>query len=257
MKRPLFALLCVLLSASTAFSATRSTCPDKILETGSIEGIYRGTECGDLCHAAIELSNGEIFYLLAGEEEAAGQFGPGTGQRVSAEYKIEQFWNEYGNECSRMEVLVSGGRLNAAQGQQSPARTAAAASSPVGQVAPTGESELYMMCPGAVPYPMMKYSNFKKFLQITNNADPNLYKFEKVGNNYYMLTQTATDPMTKKVQVTRYGFREMKEGFLWERGIVPSGKELTINDIFAICPNVFNMFESIVEAVEADAEKKK
>ncbi|MDR2076664.1 MAG: hypothetical protein LBP61_07015, partial [Desulfovibrio sp.] len=122
MKRTLFlAVICALLSVSPVWAASRSTCPDKVLEEGSIEGVFQGVECGDFCHAAIELDNGEVFSLLADEEAVSKAFGSGTGQRVSAAYKVEQFWNEPANECSRLEIFASGKVLAQAGGQAAPA----------------------------------------------------------------------------------------------------------------------------------------
>jgi len=105
------ALACGLFTAPCTFAATRSTCPKKVLDTGTIEGIFLGVECGDFCHAGVKLANGEEFYLLASEEAVKKAFGAGTGQRVSIQYQLEQFWNEFAGDCDRTEVFVSGKKL--------------------------------------------------------------------------------------------------------------------------------------------------
>ena len=140
MEKLLLTVACVFLSVSASHAATRSSCPSKVLETGRIEGIYRGTECGDFCYADIELSNGEMFSLIADEDKIVELFGQGTGQRVSAEYRLEQFWIEEGQHCARDEVLASGKVLSAtsavssADAQAPPAHDA---------VSPTGNTRLF------------------------------------------------------------------------------------------------------------------
>ena len=57
-------------------------CPDKVLDTGTVKGIFRGVECGEACAAAIEVGNGELFWLLADEDTAEKAFGNDTGQQA-------------------------------------------------------------------------------------------------------------------------------------------------------------------------------
>jgi len=84
----------------------KNYCPEKILDTLVVEGKYVGVECGDMCYATILLNNSEEFSFLCGEDDANKYLGsPGTQVKVTV--NIEQFWNEYGNECSRVEVFKS------------------------------------------------------------------------------------------------------------------------------------------------------
>jgi formylglycine-generating enzyme required for sulfatase activity len=124
MKRyPLLILVCLFLAASPAFGSSPAFCQDKVLDEGSVGGIYRGVECGDFRHATIELATGEMFSMLAGEEELEKIFGPGTGQKVSVAYRVQQFWNEYsGGDCARIEVMASGRLLAAAPAGQKAAQ---------------------------------------------------------------------------------------------------------------------------------------
>jgi len=106
--RFIFVLIAVLIFASPAFAASKSRCPDKVLDKGTIEGVYQGMECEDFCYVLMTLDNGETFYLLANEDYVLEAFGEATGQRVSITYNVEQFWNEFGNECTRQEVMTEG-----------------------------------------------------------------------------------------------------------------------------------------------------
>jgi TPR repeat protein len=106
-----------------AEAATRSMCPDKVLNTGTIEGIFLGVECIDMCYGAVKLPSGENFVLLMDEDEAEKVFGKGTGQKVSITYNVEQFWNEYGEICSRLEAFASGKLLTDAKSGQTVAQS--------------------------------------------------------------------------------------------------------------------------------------
>ena len=136
----LLILSCLFLAASPALGASRSTCPDKVLEKGSVEGIYRGVECGDFCYGSMELANGEIFSFMAGEEDTENFFGQGTRQRVSADYQVEQFWFDSANDCLRREVMTSGRVLAAARGQKPSTQAAPVASSSAAQTAPARDA---------------------------------------------------------------------------------------------------------------------
>lgn len=105
-----FLMICFF-SATQSHAATQSSCPEKVLDTGQIEGIYQGTECGDFCHSIIKLDNGEDFVMMCGEEMAEKFFGK-SGQRVAAAFEIQQFWNEFGSECLRTEVCTTGRKIN-------------------------------------------------------------------------------------------------------------------------------------------------
>jgi len=106
----------LLLPCCYAKAATQSTCPDKVLHKGTVEGVFKGNECEDFCWSTITLDNGEDFSFLMPEHLVEKSFGKGTGQRVFVTYEVKQFWNELGGECSRLEVFVSG-KVLAAPGQ--------------------------------------------------------------------------------------------------------------------------------------------
>ena len=136
MKKLLLALLFVPLFASTSFAASKSTCPDKVIDKGTIEGIFQGVECGGSCWATLVLPNGEKFSLIADEDEVEKTFGKGTGQKVSVAFTVQQFWNEPGNECSRVEVMESGKVLAAAPATPAPVAQASAAPAPAAASSP-------------------------------------------------------------------------------------------------------------------------
>lgn len=122
MRSIVIALFCfTVLTCGQAGAATRSMCPDRVLDRGAIEGIFQGVECGDLCHMKVKLPNGEEFSLIADEELAEEAFGAGTGQKVSVTYEVQQFWrveNPDGDPnngwCQRSEVFLAGKVLAAA-----------------------------------------------------------------------------------------------------------------------------------------------
>jgi len=67
------------------------------------------------CYSTIKLANGENFSFMMGEDQAEKVFGEGTGQKVSVQYEVQQFWREEGGGfCARQEVFVSGKLLAAA-----------------------------------------------------------------------------------------------------------------------------------------------
>lgn len=91
----------------TAYSSPK-TCPDKTLGSDSIEGIYSGVEDGDFSWLMLDV-DGESMTFMADSEELEAAFGQNpVGKRIAVEYEIRQFWNEYGNECSRLNVFKSG-----------------------------------------------------------------------------------------------------------------------------------------------------
>ncbi len=124
-------LCCImLLTCGQAEAATQSMCPDKVLDSGTIEGIFLGVECGDYCHATIKLPNGEEFSLFANEETTEKAFGKGTGQKVSVTYELRQYWEGEGMYCNRAEFFASGKLLAAP-----PAQTAQDSSSLASDIA--------------------------------------------------------------------------------------------------------------------------
>lgn len=104
----ILSIFIILSMISYSHAASKSTCPDKILDTNTIEGIYSGIECGDLCYIKLQLSDGDNLLILCDEEAVKNIFGTSTDINVSITYNIEQFWNEYGKECSRIESFQSG-----------------------------------------------------------------------------------------------------------------------------------------------------
>jgi hypothetical protein len=174
MKRyPLLILVCLFLAASPAFGSSPAFCPDKVLDEGSVEGIYRGVECGDFCHATIELATGELFSMLAGEEELEKIFGPGTGQKVSVAYRVQQFWNEYsGGDCTRVEVMASGRLLAAASAGQK------AAQAPVPQKAePSPASGAKTFTNGiGMEFVLIPAGSFTRELNVVNEFNEVLYR---------------------------------------------------------------------------------
>ncbi|WP_298996737.1 lysozyme inhibitor LprI family protein [uncultured Desulfovibrio sp.] len=105
-------LIAVILLSGNASAASKSMCPDKVLGTEAVEGVYLGTACEDFCYSTIRLRNGEDLTFLCGEDNAAKFFGQ-KGAHVKAALELQQFWNELGNECSRQYVCKDGGPLTA------------------------------------------------------------------------------------------------------------------------------------------------
>lgn len=107
MKKSFFIFILLLIfSNSNLIYAAKSRCPDKILGTDTVQGIYQGNECGDMCYSTIKLDTGENFTFIQGEDDSR-IFGD-VGNRVEVTVNIEQFWNEYGQQCDRTEVFKSG-----------------------------------------------------------------------------------------------------------------------------------------------------
>lgn len=94
-------------------AASRTMCKEKVMGTETVEGIYLGTECNDLCYSTIKLNNGEEFTFICGEEEAERFFGA-PGSHVSVTVELQQFWNDLANQCAREHVCKSGRVLQAA-----------------------------------------------------------------------------------------------------------------------------------------------
>jgi hypothetical protein len=115
----------VWLLPAMAMAQPEEMCAAKTLDAGTVEGLYGGVVCGDFCHVIIRLDNGKEFSLLEGRVGADELFGK-IGARVSANYELEQFWNEFGGECTRTEVLTSGTIIQAAQPAAPPTSTAPA-----------------------------------------------------------------------------------------------------------------------------------
>lgn len=126
MRRSLFGLMALILLLPTmAIAQSQKMCTEKVLDTGMVEGLYGGVICGDFCHVSIRLDNGEEFSLIEGPADAEKLFDK-IGNRVSATYELQQFWNEFGGECARTEVLKSGKIIKVAQPAKPPTMVAPA-----------------------------------------------------------------------------------------------------------------------------------
>ena len=91
-------------------AALRALCPDKVLDTGKVEGKFVGVSEGgdDGPHGSIELPDG-VFYF--GVKEKSMNFIEKTfqeGQKISITYELKQIWDSGNNECWRPNVFVSG-----------------------------------------------------------------------------------------------------------------------------------------------------
>lgn len=105
------ALVC---AASPALSASWLTCPEKVLDTATISGIYQGWyEAEEGLHSiGIKVpGEDEPVYISASQEDAERYFGTQPGQAVSVTYQLEQFWIPEGRECFRALMLKEGHRL--------------------------------------------------------------------------------------------------------------------------------------------------
>lgn len=94
-----FVLLCL---TSNVYADSEALCPSKILDSGTLTGVYKGSQCGDMCYGS-----GESVFMIADPDRLDRELGE-EGNRVSVNYDVQQFWNVYGEECSRMEVYKSG-----------------------------------------------------------------------------------------------------------------------------------------------------
>jgi len=109
----IFILICGC-TFSVAWAQPKDLCAEKIIDSGTFEGIYAGVDCGDYCDATFILDNGGKYTLGCGEEEAEKYFGA-IGNRVSVSYEIRQYWNDIsdiGNVgCTRYEAVKDGSIL--------------------------------------------------------------------------------------------------------------------------------------------------
>ena len=99
-------LVLVLLGAHVpARAASKTTCPEKVIDVQTVTGTYLGwfeTEEG-LNTIGIQVpGETEPVYIGASEEEARKFFGNGTGQRVSVTWQVEQMWIDETRECLRL-----------------------------------------------------------------------------------------------------------------------------------------------------------
>lgn len=101
---PFLMLFCV---THNTYADSEPLCPSKILDSGTLTGVYKGSQCGDMCYGAFQLDSGESVFMIADPDQLDRELGE-EGNRVSVNYDVQQFWNVYGEECSRMEVYKSG-----------------------------------------------------------------------------------------------------------------------------------------------------
>jgi hypothetical protein len=78
--------------------------------TKTLEGIYLGNQCGDMCYSAIKLSDGKDFGFMCGEDESESLFGE-AGNKVSVTYELTQSFIEYNEServCTRIPICKTG-----------------------------------------------------------------------------------------------------------------------------------------------------
>lgn len=107
-----------------AQAASKTTCPEKVIDVQTVTGTYLGWFEAEEGLNAIGIQvpgEAEPVYIGASEEEARKFFGNATGQRVSVTWQVEQMWIDETRECLRLEILKEGHPLDAA-GKSSPER---------------------------------------------------------------------------------------------------------------------------------------
>lgn len=97
-------LLCL---THTAHADSQALCPFKVLNSGTLTGIYNGAQCGDMYYGAFQYDSVEFIFMSADPDQLDREMGK-EGNRVSVNYNVQQFWNVYGEECSGMEVYKGG-----------------------------------------------------------------------------------------------------------------------------------------------------
>lgn len=90
-----------------AFAASEELCPKKVLDKGTLRGVFLGTQCEDFCYAAFRLDSDEQVVMFADPDIVEKQLGK-EGNYVEVSYTVEQFWIDLGNECTRSEVYMEG-----------------------------------------------------------------------------------------------------------------------------------------------------
>ena len=112
MKNIIGLLLCGFLCfwGGALWADTPATCPDKVLDIGTVEGAFLEIDEGpDSAYVLIKLDNGDDFYLdFDGEDEDFQRLFSQTGRRVSVSYNLVQYWHEGGESCMTEAVLVKG-----------------------------------------------------------------------------------------------------------------------------------------------------
>lgn len=98
----ILALIALLINVS--YASGNELCKEKVLDMFTVEGVYLGIECGDFCYASLKLDDGKEYSFACGEDDANKNFGK-IGNRVCVNIKVQQFWNEYANDCSRLDCF--------------------------------------------------------------------------------------------------------------------------------------------------------
>ncbi len=78
-------------------------CPETLIRTETVQGIYQGVVCGDFCHLSFKLDNGFEDSILANEEKVEKLFGTEPGKRVSITYEVKMDWMPDSMEGDNLE----------------------------------------------------------------------------------------------------------------------------------------------------------
>lgn len=66
-------LLCL---TPNAYAGSGTLCPSKVLDSGTLTGVYKGSQCGDMCYGAFQLDSGESVFMIADPD----RLDPGAGR---------------------------------------------------------------------------------------------------------------------------------------------------------------------------------
>ena len=110
-------LMFLLLNASPAFSASKATCPERTLDTITLNGTYLGYFEGEETNSVGIRVDKDDIYVVCSEEEANTFFGNSKGKQISLTYELQQFFLGEGSdgECMRIEVCKNGKIVSSAQ----------------------------------------------------------------------------------------------------------------------------------------------
>ena len=67
-----FVLLCL---TSNVYADSEALCPSKILDSGTLTGVYKGSQCGDMCYGAFQLDSGESVFMIADPDRLDRELG--------------------------------------------------------------------------------------------------------------------------------------------------------------------------------------
>lgn len=110
-------LMFLLLNASPAFSASKATCPERTLDTITLNGTYLGYFEGEETNSVGIRVDKDDIYVVCSEEEANTFFGNSKGKQISLTYELQQFFLGEGSdgECMRIEVCKNGNVVSSAE----------------------------------------------------------------------------------------------------------------------------------------------